>query len=93
MIVFDYLIRLVPLSTIQLISIDVFRRKIERKQFLKNFIMMLKLKSMFYLENRNIKFDYFCFRFSKKRYSEIKETNRRRVASLKHMKRLKNKKK
>jgi hypothetical protein len=52
MIVFDYLIRLVPLSTIQLISIDVFRRKIERKQFLKNFIMMLKLKSMFYLENR-----------------------------------------
>jgi len=32
-------------------------------------------------------------KFSKKRYGEIKETNRRRTAALKHMKRLKNKKK
>jgi hypothetical protein len=33
------------------------------------------------------------FRFSKKRYVEIKETNRRRMNALKHMKRLKTKKK
>jgi hypothetical protein len=39
--------RLVLLLIVQLISIDVFRRKIERKQFLKNFTMILKLKSMF----------------------------------------------
>ncbi|CAF1129447.1 unnamed protein product [Rotaria sordida] len=32
-------------------------------------------------------------KFSKKRYVEIKETNRRRIAAMKHMKRLKNKKK
>ncbi|CAF4186343.1 unnamed protein product, partial [Adineta steineri] len=32
-------------------------------------------------------------KFSKKRYSEIKENNRRRFSALKNMKRLKNKKK
>ncbi|CAF1120035.1 unnamed protein product [Rotaria sp. Silwood1] len=32
-------------------------------------------------------------KFSRKRYVEIKETNRRRIAAMKHMKRLKNKKK
>jgi hypothetical protein len=37
-----YLIRRVLLSIILLISIDVFRRKVERKQFLKNFIMIQK---------------------------------------------------
>jgi hypothetical protein len=37
--------------------------------------------------------EIFFFRFSKKRYVEIKETNRRRMNALKHMKRLKNKKK
>ena len=40
--------RLVLLLIIQLISIDVFPRKIERKQFLKNFITILKLKSIYF---------------------------------------------
>lgn len=46
-------IRWVLLLIIQLISIDVFRRKIERKLFLKNFIVTQKLKSMcFFLSNK-----------------------------------------
>ena len=48
---------------------------------------------MFY--SLEIEYEYcrWIFRFSKKRYAEIKETNRRRIAAVKHMKRLKNKKK
>lgn len=41
----------------------------------------------------NISMIMIFFRFSKKRYTEIKETNRRRFTALKHMKRLKNRKK
>ncbi len=88
------LFRRVLLLIIQLISTDVFRRKIERKQFSKNSIVILKLKSMsFFYTNLNIKLYCLCLRFSKKRYGEIKATNRRRIAASKHMKRLKTKKK
>ena len=90
------LLRPVPWWTVLLISTDVFRTKIARRPFSRNSTTTRKWRSTSLLFSSRGSLSHHLFalnRFSKKRYGELKEINRRRLTATKNMKRLKNKKK